>query len=252
VTSDQYLAMLLVGQDLTGAEEASLRSLRDRIEAQLRELPGEPRVYYGGSFAKNTMIRSAYDLDVVAYWPSESTFTVQGISDGVGKHLQKYWEYVIAKSVSWQLPFEGGFHIDVVSGRAIDSSFANANLWRRDRATTLKTSIKKHIKAVRDSGRRDAIRLMKLWKLRAGLRCKTLWLELMVMDACLGCRGGLEQQVLASLGYLRDHALGARVIDPANSHNVISDDVTAQQKLLVAREAQAALDARTWQEVFRE
>jgi hypothetical protein len=76
---------------------------------------------------------------------------------------------VNSKTVCWEIPFQNGFHIDVVPGRAIDESFKEANLYRTDTRTTLKTSIKTHIDTVRSSGRRDAIRLLKLWRERRGV-----------------------------------------------------------------------------------
>jgi hypothetical protein len=250
MTNDAHLASLLMNQDLTPGEENTLRGLRESIESQMKQLEGSPRIYYGGSFGKHTMVRESYDLDIVVYWPPDSRFTVQGISDGVGTKLQKHWNSPRPKTVSWVLRFQGGFHIDVVPGRAIDAGFREANLWRRDKQSTLKTSIKTQIKTVRDSGRRDAIRLVKLWKARHGIDCKTFWLELLIIEGCKGVSGGLEQELLAAFRYLGDRALTARVLDPANSNNVISDDVPRATKLLVAQAAQAAIGARYWSEVF--
>ena len=59
---------------------------------------------------------------------------------------------VNSKTVCWEIPFQGGFHIDVVPGRALDASYKEANLHRTDTGTTLKTSIKTHIDPVRGSG----------------------------------------------------------------------------------------------------
>src|SRR5207244_2717962 len=142
------------------------RDRADRIPRVLSKLDGNPRVYYGGSYGKDTIIRERYDLDLIAYWPEDTKYTIKGIYDGVGNQLKKEWKCVNPKTVVWEIPFEHGFHIDVVPGRALDAKFKEANLYRTDTGTTLKTSLKKHIDTIKDSGRREPIRLMKLWRER--------------------------------------------------------------------------------------
>ncbi len=228
MSNQEYLQSLLDGQDLSDAELKTLRELREQIETQLREgLQKVERVYYAGSFGKKTMIREIYDLDIVIYWANDCGFTLQGLYDGVGKVLQKHWKFVNKKTVAWELPFQGGFHIDVVPGRAIDASFNYANLYRTDTGQSFQTSIKTHINTIRNSGRRDAIRLMKLWRKRKNVPIKkTLALELLTIDGCSGTpTTDLEKQLLAALRYIRDNILTARLVDPANTNNVLSDEI---------------------------
>ena len=167
-----YLAGLLRDQDLRQSELDALRNLRARIESQLSVLPGGPRFYYGGSFGKHTMIRASYDLDLVMYWPHGTSYAISDLYNAVGQTLKRHWNAVNAKTVAWELPFQGGFHIDVVPGRALDHEYREANLFRTDTGTTLKTSLKRHIDVVRGSGRIDAIQLMKLWRYRKSVPFK--------------------------------------------------------------------------------
>jgi hypothetical protein len=198
MTAHEYLVALLRQQTLPAATEASLRQLRDQIQSEIGRLSGQPRFYYAGSYAKGTLIRESFDLDIVAYWPSTATYSLNGIYDAVGRQLKQSWRYVNPKTVSWEVPFEGGFHIDVVPGRAIDASYYYANLYRRDTGTWLQTSIKAHIDSVRGSGRQEVIRLAKLWKLRKGLRMKSFILEQLVIRAVSGTRfDDLETQFVA-------------------------------------------------------
>ena len=153
-----YFQNLLRAQTLSDQELQALRGLRQRIEGQLSRLEGNPRFYYAGSYGKKTMIRTRYDLDLVIYWPQTANYTIKGIYDAVGQVLRKEWQVVNSKTVCWELLFEGGFHIDVIPGRALDANYFHANLHRTDTGTTLKTSLT-HIDTVRGSGRVDAIRL---------------------------------------------------------------------------------------------
>lgn len=252
MSNDQYLRGLLDQQELSSLELDALRRLREQIEGQLRVLQGSPRFYYAGSFGKKTMIREQYDLDIVMYWPSDCGYTLEGIYDAVGKVLRNNWKLVNPKTVSWELPFQGGFHIDVVPGRAIEGTYRYANLYRADKRTSMQTSIKIHIDAVRSSGRRDVIRLMKLWRHRKRVPMKkSLALELITIDGCSGVSTSeLEKQLSAALRYVRDRVMDVRLVDPANSNNIVSDEWTSADRAAIRAAAEAALKAKYWSEVF--
>jgi hypothetical protein len=247
-----YFQSLLSGQNLTQQELQALRRLRQQIEGQLSILKGSPRFYYAGSYGKQTMIRARYDLDLVIYWPHTATYTIKGIYDAVGQVLQKEWQVVNSKTVCWELPFDGGFHIDVVPGRALDANYFEANLHRSDTGTTLKTSLKTHIDTVRGSGRTDAIRLMKLWKERRGVPFrKSFLLEVMTIEGCKGKRfDDHAGQVMAALGYIRDNIETCNVIDPANTNNSLSDDLSPDARKRIKAAAAAAIAAQSWGDVF--
>lgn len=249
----QYLQSLLDEQNLTDAELATLRQLRETIEAQVRNLPGVQRVLYGGAYGKDTINREHYDLDIVFYWASnDGGPRLQEIFTAVGRILRRHWQSVNQKTVGWEIPFQGGFHVDVVPGRALDDTFKYANLYRSDTGTSLQTSIRVHIDTVSASGRRESIRLMKLWRTRKNVPFrKSFALELATIEACKGLRTTeLGDQVWAVLQYLRDSFPTARIVDPANSNNIISDLISPTEKQAIRRIAAATLQSRTWGEVF--
>ena len=202
------------------------------------------------------MIKAQYDLDLVMYWPHTATYSIQGIYDAVGQLLKKHWKIVKTKTVAWELPFQGGFHIDVIPGRALDSQYYEANLYRTDKGnkgTTLKTSLKKHIDTVRNSGRADAIRLMKLWRVRKNVPFKkSFLLELMTIDGCKGKQSDdLDGQMIAALKYVQDNIKTCSVSDPANSNNSLSDDLDASARAAIYQRADEAIKASYWSEVFQ-
>ena len=215
-------------------------------------LNGNPRYYYAGSYGKHTIIKQRYDLDLVIYWPHDCSFKIKDIYDAVGSTLKKNWKYVNSKTVCWELPFEGGFHIDVVPGRALDAKYYEANLHRTDTGTTLKTSLKKHIDAVRGSGRLDAIRLMKLWKERRGVPFrKSFLLEVMTIEGCKGTSATDHgAQLGATLRHIRDTIESCSVKDPANTANSLSDDLDKNARAKIKAAADAALKAQYWSEVL--
>ena len=186
MNENAYLRVLLQKQRLTRSQLDALARMRQAVERRIRSLSGDPRIYYAGSYAKHTMIKERFDLDIVAYWPPDCGYTLLGIYRAVGKVLRKWRNNVKAKTVAWEIPFFGRFHIDVVPGRALDNSYRYANLYRRPNSW-LQTSIKTHVKTVRDSGRCDVIKLMKLWRVRKRVPLgKSLLLELLTIDGAKG------------------------------------------------------------------
>lgn len=252
MSNHDYLLQLLAQQDLAQAQLNTLRTLREQIEGQLAVLQGSPRFYYAGSFGKKTMIRESFDLDIVIYWPNDCGYSLKDMSDAVGNILKKNWKFVNPKTVAWVLPFEGGFHIDVVPGRAIDGTFKYANLYHRDKDSSFQTSIKVHLDAVRDSGRRDVIRLMKLWRTKQTVPLKkSLTLELMTINGCKGTRtDDIEKQLIAALTHVRDNIMTVRIVDPANTNNVLSEEISSVERSKIRVAADAALKAQYWSQVL--
>lgn len=247
-----YLDDVLANQQLTDHEKNALRDLRIKIEGQLSILNGSPRFYYAGSYGKHTMIKQRYDLDLVVYWPNTVTYSIKDIYDAVGAELNKHWTLVNRKTVCWELPFQGGFHIDVVPGRALDSQFYEANLHRTDTGTTLKTSLKCHIDKVRGSGRLDIIRLMKVWKERRQVPFKkSFLLEMMTIEGCKGTSfTDLSQQASSAIQYIHDNIENCSVKDPANTNNSLSDDLDAPTRTRIRNAAAQAINATYWRDVF--
>lgn len=248
--SEEYLQNILNNQNLSLQDVLILNNWRFSIQDILSKLDGNPVFYCAGSLGKKTIIKEKYDLDIVVYWPNSATYTIKNIFDGVGIQLKKKFKYVNQKTVSWEIPFDSGFHIDVVPGRAIDIAYKEANLYRTDTGTTLKTSIKTHIDTVRNSNRCEAIRLMKLWRERKKVPFKkSFLLEMMTIDGSKGI-SNLPKQVWNALQYIRDNIETVQIKDPANSNNSLSDDISVSDKRIIKNMAQLTLSAKDWTEIF--
>lgn len=252
MSNDPYLRRLLSEQILGDDEVRTLRALREQIEEQLSSLDGSPRFYYGGSYGKDTIIRASYDLDIVTYWPHDCGYTLEGIFNAVGTILKKHWTFVNPKNVAWTLPFQGGFHIDVVPGRAIDGTFKYANLYRSHTGQPLQTSVKAHIDVVRNSRRRELVRLLKLWKVRRSVPVKSFVLELLGVDGANATSlAELEPQLIAALAHVRDRIATGRIIDPANSSNDLGETMSAHEKATTRSVAAEGIATPSWHDVFR-
>lgn len=248
----RYFNDLLSSQDLTIAEIQGLQDLRTEIQAQLSVLSGNPRFYYAGSYSKGSMIRTRYDLDIVIYWPHTTISSLETIYSAVGNVLRRHWRSVNPKTVCWEIPFSNEFHIDVVPGRALDATFLNANLYRSDKKSSFKTSLKTHIDKVKKSGRLPVIRLMKLWRERRQVPFhKSFLLELMTIEGCAGKNfDDFPGQLMASFGYIRDNIENYSFKDPANSNNNLLEDLNHFERIKIKAAAENAIAAQSWNQLF--
>jgi hypothetical protein len=235
-----YLEELLESQRVGPEIEAAVRARRAEIEPILTARGWSPRIYYGGSYAKRTMIAAQFDLDLVVYFPRATPQSPRDLYASVEDRLRGAGHHVLRHNVALRLQYTPGWHIDVVPGRALDDSYEYADLWSADRGATRQTSLKRHIELARN-GNRDLIRLLKLWRRRHLAPIPSFALELIAARAT-DFRDAL--QLLANLEHLR-------LVDPANSNNIVTDDLHPTRKqhtadLAVRSLNETSLDRVIW------
>lgn len=268
MTANDYLAKVLASQTL-GDDSEELKALqkhRAEVEKILRDHFEDcsPTIRYGGSKAKGTMIKQAYDLDIICYLPHDDTAageTLEDIYNNTRKALEA--QYLVEPKAS-ALRVKGrkpstdaaDIHIDVVPGRFTDESKADAYLYRSSgNKKRLKTNLDAHIKHVKESGVTDAIRLLKLWKVRNGLGIKTFVLELLAVKLLKGKSGsGLATQLEYVWTEFRDDVEALSVEDPANpTGNDLSELLNAavrSELSTVARRTRKLIEDSGWEAVF--
>jgi hypothetical protein len=243
-----YLMKILTDQGLDPSSLSTLQTLRGEIETILRHRYGStPRIYYAGSYGKNTMIKEAFDLDIVIYFPHTESASLADIYKSVRGTLENNKYIVKPRTVALRLPYDGGFHIDVVPGRAQDATFYYATLYKNGENSTMQTSLKKHIDTVQPV--KGTTRLMKLWKVRKKLEWETFALEQTVVRALEGERkGNYETNLLNVFAFIRDKIENIRLLDPANSNNEIEISNNVRRGLKSA--AIDAIVAQYWSDVL--
>lgn len=230
---NEYLEKVLAKQTFED-DDQNLKDLRKRRKEVERLLRGHfseasPSIRWGGSMAKETMIREAYDGDITCYFPCDETdagSTLEEIYNNVAQALSEV--YVVERKTSAlrikdpstkeAKGFAQDLHIDVVPGRFTGDDGDDVFLHRTEGdKTRLKTNLQAHIDHIRDSGVRPAIRLMKLWNVRNGIGAKTFVLELLVVKLLKEKKGAtIAKQLEHIWKEFRDSADGLSVEDPAN------------------------------------
>ena len=206
-------------------------------------------VTYSGSYAKGTAIRGGTDVDLFISLSPDTPGSLKDIYNALVRFLLGKSLAPRPQNVSVGLTFHSQ-QIDLVPGRRQSQTSTDHSLYRRKADTWTQTNVDKHVATVKNSGRLTEIMATKIWRQVQKLDFPSFYLELTVIDALSGHRGGqLAANVAAVLHYLRDRFAGARVVDPANTNNVISDDLTIIDKLKVAAQAKLSLDG-SWSHVI--
>lgn len=248
MTNHDYLLSVINGQALSTAEDTALRTLRTEIEVVLRAQYGTgPRIYYAGSYGKKTLIKDNYDLDILIYFPPETSATLKEIYFSVFNTLTIANYIVKKKNVALRLPYEGGFSIDVVPGKAQDNAYYWATLYKSEADTTQQTSIKKHIDFIKLV--RNTIKLMKVWRLRQNIDWKTFAMEITVARALSGLnKANYETNLINVFKYIRDNIQTMKIVDPANTNNEIY--LSSTDRLLLQDAAEDAIAATYWSDII--
>jgi hypothetical protein len=262
MTPNEYLQKIIVSQTLAedSDELKTLRARRDEIEAHLRkEFGNSPKIRYGGSQAKGTLIKDSYDLDIVCYFPrddEDAGDTLEQLYTNVKNELTKHYQVEPKTSALRVKGMDAvDFHVDVVPGRFIDESNEDTFLYRAaGEKCRLKTNIKTHIAHVKGSGVTDAIKLMKLWRTRNGVQLKSLAVELLTIEVVGKSTASLDKQMRTVLEKLRDEPEKISIKDPANPKgndlSEIWNDSIRSVVSAVARSSLSVIDSAGWEAVF--
>ena len=269
MTDNEYLKKILELQtlDSDGKEMEELRSRRDDAESLLRKKFGSgPSIRYGGSKAKGTMVKEAYDLDVICYFDNDDTSageTLQEIYESVADVFED--DYLIERKPSairlksrnfgnWA----EDYHTDIGPGRFVDDDRDDVFLYRSSgEKGRQKTNLDVHISHVKTSGVRDAIRLIKLWRKRNYLSIRHFVLELLTIDLLKEKKNlSLTDQLIHFWTEVRDNIEEMTVEDPANPFgNDLSELFNATIKFELSGMARTTLELienEGWKKVFGE
>jgi hypothetical protein len=199
--------------------------------------------------AKLTPVRGESDVDF--FISLQTTMPLQDVYEGLFNLLSSPNLKPHKQNVSIHINYLGT-EVDLTPGRLQIGGSGDHSLFVRRKNTWKQTNIATHIKTVRGSGRMQEIRAIKIWRNCHRLDLPSFYLELTTIEALRGRQQGtqLAQNVFDTLGYIAGNLVNARVIDPANTGNVISDDLTQAEKLTIASKAKESLARERGEKYF--
>jgi len=253
LTADQYLQGILQREAVDTGRFSPVRGVQGVIEPAIRQWAN--RFLLGitpsGSFAKGTANHSSTDIDFFISLSPDTQESLKEIYESLFQHMQGLGHSPRRQNVSINVRVPG-YAVDLVPGKRQDSLGGDHSLYRRRAGTWTKTNIATHIGQVTASGRIAEIRVLKLWRDQKGLDFPSFYLELSALRALSGVQcGDVAANVWKVLQYMASSFPTARIVDPANTNNVISDELSAAERSQIASAANQALRAKDWSEIVK-
>lgn len=252
MTPDEYLWRILLREQVDNSAGSPVRRVIGALLPTLQAWGGIylTSVYPSGSFAKGTANDSGTDIDVFVSVRADVPSTLQEIYNTLFTALNQAGYAPRRQNVSIGINV-GGYSVDVVPAKRQSHIGEDHSLYRRRADTWTKTNVSTHINLVAGCGRTNEIRALKLWRNQKGLDFPSFYLELATIEAL---RGSLNPVLSASVvtvwRYLQANIVEARIVDPANTNNVISDDLSRQERQAISNAAGAALNTN-WADCIR-
>jgi hypothetical protein len=197
---------------------------------------------------KGTANHSGTDIDLFISLSSKTPESLPEIYEKLFTWLQQNKYAPQRQNVSIKINV-GGYGVDLVPAKRQSVVGTDHSLYRRRAHTWTKTNVTKHIVRVRQAGRVAETRIIKLWRDQHRIEFPSFYLELTVINALSGARGTLSSNVVRVFEHLRDRFPNARVVDPANTSNIISDDLTLAEKNSIKEAAASALSVSDWNQI---
>jgi hypothetical protein len=117
------------------------------------------------------------------------------------------------------------------------------------------SNIQTHIDIVARSNFKDEIRVLKLWRNQHNIDFPSFYLELTTINALTGRYDliftNLATRVRAVFESISGSFVDSRVVDPANSNNIISDDLSISERRAIRNAANIALSVKNWGDIVR-
>ncbi|MDJ0676892.1 MAG: hypothetical protein QNJ36_16185 [Calothrix sp. MO_167.B42] len=204
---------------------------------------------FSGSLAKGTAISIGTDADIFISLSSFTTNTLSDIYNTLYNAVTQAGYQTRKQNVSIGT-IVNGYKLDLVPARRQSRYGNDHSLYKNKANSWTKTNIQTHINYVKNSNRIPEIKLAKIWRNLHKIEFSSFYLEMAVIDALKYANNkNLAENFLTVLKYFRDNISLTIYIDPANSNNVISDDLTLIQKKLVMKKAKESRNQKNWKNI---
>lgn len=239
VTEDQYIRLVIAKHRTRLPSLRRARLIAAQLCPDIRRWAGIHLVAIQptGSYAKGTNITGSTDLDLFVSLRATTPLSIDKIYRSLARYLKKRGYSIREQNVSIGVEYKN-VSIDLVPARRQPRSIYDHTIWRRKAKKWAKTNVHKHVLLVKASGRLDEIRAVKIWRKLRGLDFPSFYLELCVIKALVGYgRHRLAPNVCRVFEYLADEFEEATILDPSNSNNVVSEELTSAEKEEIATAA---------------
>ncbi|MCF8054370.1 MAG: hypothetical protein K9K75_04030 [Deltaproteobacteria bacterium] len=208
-----------------------------------------------GSRAKGTAISLVSDVDYLVSLTSgcnENSGGLKSIYDGLYTKLNNSYQNVRKQNVSVRINL-GGLQVDVTPARKQNGLTNDHWVYLSKSGSRQQTNIQKHITDISQSGRTNEIKIIKIWRELNQLDFPSIYLEYLIVKNILQYKGpdfaSNAFYIFQELAKDTGNPLFARVVDPANSNNILSDLLTATEKGKIMAKAKVAVSQQYWEKI---
>jgi hypothetical protein len=251
VTPDQYVEAVLVKYAVPRGSTSPAEQIGAAVAGPLRTWAGQQlnALEYSGSYAKETGVRGCSDVDVFISLKANTPDTLKELYEKLMSLAQSNGWAPRRQNVSVGVTVNGT-QGDLVPGK-VQAGYQNYHsLYLSKRDSWTQTNVSLHIDTVRNSGRVKEIRAVKIWRLLHGLDFPSIYLELFTIHALSGrSRSTLAANVLHALQAIGSTLASTRVQDPANTNNILSDELTRTEKQNIATLAAQSARQPNWKDI---
>lgn len=252
MTPDQYVEAVLAKYAVPRGPTSPAEKLGSAVAGPIREWAGQQlnALSYSGSYAKETGVHGISDVDVFISLKANTTSTLKEVYDSL---------YGLAWSHGWSPRKQNvsigvtinGTRGDLVPGKGQAGNQNYHSLYLSKRNSWTQTNVSLHVDTVRTCGRQREIRAVKIWRMLQGVDFPGIYLELFVIGALSGrSRTSLAENVLHALRAVGTSLASTRVVDPANTNNILSDDLSKAEKEHIAALASRSAAQQYWENII--
>ena len=249
---DQYVEAVLAKYQVPRGPSSPAERLGSAVAGPLRSWANQylNALQYSGSYAKETGVHGVSDVDIFISLKSETPGTLKELYSQLYSFATEQRWSPRQQNVSIGVTVNGT-RADLVPGK-VQAGYQNYHsLYLRKRDSWTQTNVALHVDTVRKSGRLREIRAVKIWRLLHALDFPSLYLELFTIQALSGLpRATLADNVLHALRTIGTSLMSTRIEDPSNTHNILSDDLTKQEKDHIANLAARSVREQYWERII--
>jgi hypothetical protein len=207
-----------------------------------------------GSRAKGTAISLASDVDYLISLTSNCNANnggLKSIYDSLYTFLKTNYSPVRKQNVSFRIKI-GILEVDITPARKHSGNTNDHWIYVSKLDTWRQTNIQKHITDISNSGRQNEIKLLKIWRELNGLDFPSIYLEYLTINTLSGKSKDATKLadnflfVLQELSKDTGNPLNSRIVDTANSTNILSDLLNVTEKNVIITKAKTAAGQKNW------
>lgn len=258
MTAEQYLNQIITKYDARNLHAYSHELLRLKTILKTWASSCFLNIIDSGSRAKGTAISIASDVDYVISLTNncnENNGGLKGIYDSLFKRLTTEYSVVRKQNVSCRINLNG-LQVDITPAKKHSGNTNYHWIYRTKTDQYHQTNIQQHINDISTSGRSNEIKIVKIWRELNKLDIPSIYLEYLIIKNILFNKpkdssklGSNTSYIFTELAKDTNNPLFSRIVDPANSNNILSDLLSQNEKLDIIKSAKVAAQQTYWSNI---